>query len=75
MVYAAWNEDARDVASWRIVGGSSPTQAQTAIAGAARAGFETAIAVPSAPPYLAVQALDAQGQPLGTSPALAALVR
>jgi hypothetical protein len=32
-----------------------------------RSGFETSISVPSAGPYVAVQALNAAGQVLGTS--------
>ena len=40
------------------------------VAGAPRAGFETPIAVPGAEPYVAVQALDAAGNVLGTSPVI-----
>jgi hypothetical protein len=71
VVYASWN-GATQLASWRVLAGPSATRLR-AIAEAARAGFETAIAlrarVPG--PYLAVQALDAGGRVLATSPALA----
>jgi hypothetical protein len=64
-VYASWN-GATDVASWRVLGGASPQQL-AALASAGRSGFETAIAVPSVPAYVAVQALDASGAVLGSS--------
>jgi Arylsulfotransferase (ASST) len=65
VVYASWNGDNR-TASWRVLAG--PTQQQlTPVAGAARAGFETAISVPVAEGYVAVQALDSAGDVLGTS--------
>jgi hypothetical protein len=38
----------------------------------ARTGFETAIAVKTEARYVAVQALDAEGRVLGTSPSRAA---
>ena len=69
VTYASWN-GATAVTQWRLLGGASPT-ALAAIAAVGRTGFETAIASPSVPGYVAVQALDAQGQVLGTS----ALVR
>lgn len=67
-VYASWN-GATEVASWNVLAGSSATSLKPA-AGAPRAGFETAIALPSAPAgsYVAVQALNAAGAVLGTSP-------
>jgi len=64
-VYASWNGDTR-TASWRVLAGPSPTRL-TPVATAPRTGFETAIATPSAAPYVAVQALDASGTVLGTS--------
>jgi hypothetical protein len=71
VVYASWN-GATQLASWRVLAGPRATRLR-AIAEAARAGFETAIALPARVPgpYLAVQALDAGGQVLATSPALA----
>jgi hypothetical protein len=66
-VYASWN-GATAVASWRVLAGAS-TSGLSAVAIAPRTGFETAIAIPDATagPYLAVQALGAEGQVLGTS--------
>jgi Arylsulfotransferase (ASST) len=69
-VYASWN-GATQIASWRVLGGASPT-ALSPLAQAARAGFETRISVSSKPAYYAVQALDAHGTVLGTSAAEAA---
>jgi Arylsulfotransferase (ASST) len=66
-VYASWNGATR-VASWRVLAGSSPTQLAP-VAAATRSGFETAIAIPDAP-YVQVQALEATGAVLGTSPAI-----
>jgi hypothetical protein len=69
-VYASWN-GASEVASWRVLAGASP-HALSAVGGAPRSGFETAIALASAPPagsYLQVQALDASGAVLGASAA------
>jgi Arylsulfotransferase (ASST) len=70
IVYASWN-GATGVSSWRLLAGASPSVLST-VAQVARGGFETAIAVPAgiSGPYLAVQALDANGQVLGTSTAL-----
>jgi hypothetical protein len=68
-VYASWN-GATLVSSWRVLAGASAT-ALKAVTQVARTGFETAIPLPAATPgpYLAVQALGAAGQVLGTSPA------
>jgi hypothetical protein len=72
-VYASWN-GATTVATWRVLGGSAPSGAPgrslASVAEAPRSGFETAIAVPHATPYLRVQALAASGAVLGTSPAV-----
>ncbi len=67
-VYASWN-GATTVVSWRVLTGPSPQQLAP-VATAARAGFETAIGTPGAAPYVAVQALDASGAVLGTSPTI-----
>lgn len=64
-VYASWNGDTR-TASWRVLAGPNAQQL-TAVAAAPRSGFETAVAVPAAEPFLAVQALGAAGEVLGTS--------
>ena len=69
-VYASWN-GATQVASWRVLAGRLAGQPDAGRAGAASSGFETAITLPSSAPgnYLAVQALTASGQVLGTSAA------
>ncbi len=65
-VYASWN-GATEVASWRVLAGSSP-QTLSLAAAAPRAGFETAIALSKAPArFVQVQALDATGAVLGAS--------
>jgi Arylsulfotransferase (ASST) len=65
IAYASWNGSTA-VAQWQLLGGSSP-HALVPLTAAARSDFETAIATPTAPRYVAVQALDARGQVLGTS--------
>jgi hypothetical protein len=69
--YASWN-GATAVSSWRLLAGSSATTLAP-VSSVLRAGFETAI--PVAPSthgsYLAVQALGATGQVIGSSAAIA----
>ncbi|MGH2832820.1 MAG: arylsulfotransferase family protein [Solirubrobacteraceae bacterium] len=67
-VYASWN-GATEIASWRVLAGSSASSL-TAATSTPRIGFETQISVPDTPAYVAVQALDAEGNVLGTSPAI-----
>jgi hypothetical protein len=67
-VYASWN-GATTVASWRVLTGPSSSQL-TIVASAPKSGFETTIPTPGNPPYLAVQALSAEGNVLGTSPTI-----
>ncbi len=69
-VYASWN-GASLVASWRVLANAGASSLSV-VAQAPRSGFETAISIPAgtAGPYLAVQALDAAGDVLGTSPAV-----
>lgn len=69
VVYATWN-GATAVEQWRLLGGASP-QSLAPIATAPKSGFETAIESATAPAYVAVQALGAQGQMLGTSATVA----
>jgi len=71
-VYASWN-GATNVASWRVLAGSTPA-ALTPVAGAAKTGFETVISLPAAVagPYVEVEALDGAGAVLGTSRAVKA---
>ena len=65
-VYASWN-GATEVASWRVLAGADATHL-TQVVTAKRSGFETAISVGSSVPIFQVQALDAGGNVLGTSP-------
>jgi hypothetical protein len=66
VVYASWN-GATEVASWRVLAGSSPSSLAP-VASAPKAGFETTIATPSVTGgYVAVQALAGSGAVLGTS--------
>lgn len=66
LVYASWN-GATDVASWTVLAGRS--SGSLSQAGTARKhGFETAIPVPAKGPYFAVEARDAKGRVLRTSP-------
>jgi hypothetical protein len=69
-VYASWN-GATLVSSWRVLAGSSAAD-MSPLAQVPRSGFETAVPVPAgtAGPYLAVQALGASGQVLGSSAAV-----
>ncbi len=64
-LYASWN-GATGVAAWRPLGGTTPATLQ-ALATAPSGGFETAIALASAAPVFAVQALGASGEVLATS--------
>ncbi|MCW3069653.1 MAG: hypothetical protein JWL67_2278 [Solirubrobacterales bacterium] len=70
-VFATWN-GATLVASWRVLAGRDPASLQV-VAQAPREGFETPVALPAGTvgPDLAVQALDAAGQVLGTSATVA----
>jgi hypothetical protein len=68
-VYASWN-GATTVASWQLLSGASATQL-TPVSTTPKAGFETAIATPSAAFY-AVRALSAAGKVLAASKAVAA---
>jgi Arylsulfotransferase (ASST) len=67
IVYASWN-GATLVTAWRLLAGPSASSLAT-VAQVPRGGFETPIPVPAGTvgPYVAVQALGAAGQVLGTS--------
>lgn len=67
-VYASWN-GATTVASWRVLGGASPSQL-TPVTTAPKNGFETTIATPKPETYVQVQALNAAGAVIGTSHAI-----
>jgi hypothetical protein len=64
-VAVSWN-GATNVASWQVLGGASATTLAP-VAKAAKAGFQTSIAVPAGSAYVAVQALDSSGAVLATS--------
>jgi Arylsulfotransferase (ASST) len=64
-VAASWN-GATQVASWKVLAGASASSLAP-VASGARSGFETTIKASTAGPYVAVQALDASGNVLGTS--------
>jgi len=64
----SWN-GATDVASWRLLAGTSPS-ALAPVTTAARSAFETTLSAPAAGPYVAVQALDGAGAVIGVSPAV-----
>jgi hypothetical protein len=65
VVYASWN-GATEVAKWEVLAGPDPVTLNP-IAAAPRHGFETAVAVQTAQPLVAVRAFDASGVDLGTS--------
>ena len=64
-VYASWN-GATAVSSWQVSAGPSAGELQP-IAVAPRSGFETAIQITASQGYVAATALDANGDPLGSS--------
>jgi Arylsulfotransferase (ASST) len=68
-VYASWN-GATDVAFWQVLAGPSPTSLGY-VGMARRSGFETAIAVKTQQPYVAVRAVSASRQVLAVSKAVA----
>ena len=68
-VEASWN-GATVVRSWKVLAGAS-AGSMTAVASAPKDGFETQIAVHSTAPRIAVAALDASGNTLATSRAIA----
>jgi hypothetical protein len=65
-VAVSWN-GATDVASWRVLAGSSPSSPLAPVTSAPAAGFQTTITAHTAGPYLAVQALDGAGAVIGAS--------
>jgi hypothetical protein len=67
-VYASWN-GATQITRWQVLAGAD-AQHLSPVASTARTGFETAVQVSTASPYIAVRALDARGATLGTSPAV-----
>ena len=64
-VSMSWN-GATEVASWRVLAGSSASSLQP-VASVARAGFQTSASVSASGPYVQVQALNAAGAVLAAS--------
>lgn len=64
-VYASWN-GATDVDAWRLMAGPSTDQL-TMVDSSPRGGFETAMVTRTTEPWVAVQAVDAQGSVMGIS--------
>jgi hypothetical protein len=67
-VYASWN-GATEVHAWQLLAGERAGDL-TPVSSTRSAGFESALHTTAAGPYLAVQALDAAGTPLGRSDAV-----
>jgi hypothetical protein len=68
-VYVSWN-GATEVASYRVLAGSSSRKLKVLAKSAKRQGFETTVTIKSAGPVVKVQALSAKGKVLGTSRAV-----
>lgn len=68
-VFASWNGATR-VASWRVLAGPNE-DALAPVQEAPRDGFETRVDIQGMQPFVAVEALDADGVVLGLSPAVA----
>lgn len=70
-VYASWNGDTR-VAHWQVLAGSSPSSLHRVGRSRLKTGFETKITVKTSARLVAVQARDAGGHVLATSPVVPA---
>ena len=68
-VYASWN-GATQVASWRVLGGTTAEHLTPLGAPVRKTGFETTMRVRTNDTYLAVEALDARGRVLAQSAAV-----
>ena len=66
--FVSWN-GATEVASWELLGGGTPATL-TPLASAPRDGFETALAIPRRPAFVAARAHSFTGVVLGTSPVI-----
>jgi hypothetical protein len=67
-IYASWN-GATEVATWRVLAGAGPDELGP-VGSVPWSGFETAIAMRTDEPYVAVRAEDGSGRTLGTSGAV-----
>ena len=66
--YVSWN-GATEVASWELLGGGTPATL-TPMSSAPRTSFETALAIPKRPAFVAARAHSLTGNILGTSPVI-----
>jgi hypothetical protein len=64
-LYVSWN-GATEVKRWQVLAGKDVGNL-SAIASAAKTGFETAIPITTSEEFVAVRALDGNGAVLGTS--------
>ena len=64
-IYASWN-GATEVATWEVIAGPRPDKLQVQ-GSVPRNGFETAMLVRTAEPYVAVRSKDRSGRLLGTT--------
>ncbi|MFI5262548.1 MAG: arylsulfotransferase family protein, partial [Candidatus Limnocylindrales bacterium] len=67
--YVSWN-GVTEVQSWELLGGGTATTL-VPMASTPRTGFETAIAIPKRPAFVAARAHDLLGMTLGTTPVIA----
>ena len=67
--YASWN-GATQIARWQLLSGNAADSLAPAGAPVPFADLETSITATTAAPYVAVQALDSAGKPLGQSAAV-----
>jgi hypothetical protein len=67
-VYASWN-GATEASTWRVLAGPEPGRLEP-VGSVPWAGFETAMAIRTDEPYVAVRAEDDSGRVLGTSEAI-----
>ncbi len=65
-LHASWN-GATEVAHWEAIAGDRPAALTRSLGRVPRTGFETALHLTTTLPYLAVQARDRSGRPLGRS--------
>jgi hypothetical protein len=67
-LYASWN-GATEIRSWQVLGGPERGKLRPLLT-VPKVGFETAIALPDDPAWVAVRALDRLGRSLARSPAV-----
>ena len=64
-VYVSWN-GATQVTAWEVLAGASPSELES-LGSIPRNGFETAMLVRTAEPYVVVRAKDRSGRVLGAT--------